>query len=92
MIGTFALWDELKAYAHEYVASERPEPIDAIAEGWLRATIASALLLENAPDGVFDYYRNELCVMIADHRKAQGGPKPTSMSVLGVTAWHRGPD
>jgi hypothetical protein len=68
MPDTFALWNEIKAYAKRYAESNRPLPLDSECEIWLGAIIAARLPDARLRKEAFEFYSVELCAMIADFR------------------------
>ena len=68
MADTFSLWDEMKTYARQYAASDRPLPVDAECELWLEQIVARSLHGMTLQREVFDFYAGELCAMIRDFR------------------------
>ena len=63
---TFNIWNEIKQYADEYAASDRPLPLDEECEEWLRALLRRCGTV--LTDDAFDFYAAELCRMIEDRR------------------------
>ena len=68
MNSTFALWDEMKAYAKTYAASDRPRPFDAECERLLQEMIGRNLPETHLRVKAFEFYAIEMCRMIADLR------------------------
>ena len=75
---TFTLWDEMKAYAKTYAASDRPMPVDADCERLLQEMIVKNVPDAHFRDKAFEFYAVEMCRMISDLRDYQRLPPPTS--------------
>lgn len=66
---TFTLWDEMKAYAKTYAASDRPMPFDAECQRLLQEMIGRNLPDVHFRHKAFEFYAVEMCRMISDLRK-----------------------
>lgn len=71
MPDTFWLWDELKAYARDYAATDRSLPIDVECEIWLERLLVERLPQTNLNGEVRRFYTQELCAMITACRAAR---------------------
>lgn len=60
------LWDEMKAYAAEYVRSGRVPPFDRDAERWLQDQFAAHQIYAELPPTAYEFYATELRRMIRE--------------------------
>lgn len=69
MADTFTLWAEIKSYARDYAASDRPLPWDKECQLWLKAHVFRGLNGDPGRHEAFEFYAQEIKNLIRSIRE-----------------------